>query len=227
MTGFAIGYDPNNRGECPCGEQAEIVHVTIDGTAVCTFCAGRRLPAFADVADALDDLDRALFQADEGARPTLVSNAFAILSAITSARVPDSFSGDPLIDDETFAMEVLRRITGQGLDYQGLLGVLAALVPDVQMTKAAEIIAQLREQWAAAAARHHANADRFAAFAILMRREPDGALVNDVVERLRLDLPRFLDSTLTAAAVSGTPVMDLPDAVVDDLIRNSTKDGAQ
>ena len=88
MSGFALGYDANLGGTCRCGEQVDAVHVEIDDQATCSFCAERRLPAFAKVADALDDIDTALFRADDVLRPTLVGHAFQMLTAIMDARVP-------------------------------------------------------------------------------------------------------------------------------------------
>ncbi|WP_422734009.1 hypothetical protein ACN26Y_29920 [Micromonospora sp. WMMD558] len=222
MSTFSIAYDPTTKLECRCGNRVDAVHIEVEDRPVCSFCAPD-VPAFADLADSLDDLDGVLALAPDNLRGMLAEDAFRMLAAIVDARVPDGHGADPLLPDDAFVAELLRRAAALEVDRDKILAIVGALVPGFSMKTFGAIVDRLREQAAAASARGTAEAAQMQAAVLLLSRAPAGSTVAGAVERLGLDFDRFTGAALTAAASRGVAVTDLPPDLVNDLITASKK----
>jgi hypothetical protein len=228
---FAIGYDVAQPG-CGTCEAGEIgaVYIEVNGDPQCGDCwensGSLDLPALRTVrylANALDDIDSALFHAPEGMGGWMLSAALDTVMFSGAERVEAGRDGP--MPDADFVDELIRR-RPDSMDREDLWRLVGLLAPD--------LTAEDTTRMAAAAEARHVQATTqivaMDAALLVMARAGAGPgspiTVGEAVEKVGIDFDRFQATLTTVCAELGVGPRDLPPDVVNDVIATSRKEVA-
>lgn len=225
MTTYSAQYDPKY-GLCACGDQLPTVRAQLDEKPVCEACL--EVSDWADLygfLDALETIDTYLARTNDDNGQWLAHDAERILRQIIRRRVP--LGTEEGLPDELFAEAVIERVATVGEPPETGMAIIARLAPEMTAAECAALAHRLRDRGLDRAAKAHADVEQASVFVLLYERVPDAAEMGDVIERLDLDLDRFLGAVQVAAAQAGTTVANLPAATLDEVLEACKRDGAE